>query len=92
MGLELLFNESLELGSWINASSSNLTGSDFLSLFLVFFVLLLVALLLHMPEILVATFLLPVVITFAAADKGFWGIVGVLSIIVGMGLFSIFKR
>jgi hypothetical protein len=90
MEISLLFNSSLELGSWINASNTNLTGSLFMTLLLIFLALIMIAELFKLPEFLYLIPLLPVAVIFAVSDTGFRVILGLIAIFLGFAIYSIY--
>lgn len=92
MNLTLLFNSSLDFYRLFSQSSSWVTGSDTLTIFIFLAMLILVTLVFRMPEILIVVVLLPLTIVFAIADPWFRPVVGIMIIIAGMGLFALFKR
>jgi hypothetical protein len=66
-----LFNESLDIGSILNATTSNMTGSLTLTFLLVVVVLFLIAMLFREPVMLFGLFILPLIIVFAIGEG--WG-------------------
>lgn len=82
--IETFFNSSLEIGSFLNTTTSNFTGSEFLTLMIFFLMFFVVAMLFHMPEILFALVIAPLLVVFGLADPTFNGVTTVVFIVVGI--------
>ena len=78
-----LFNESLDIGSILNATTSNMTGSLTLTLLMVIILLFLIAMLFREPVILFGLFILPLVIIFAI-HEGWGGLFYTILTIIGI--------
>lgn len=92
MDVGLLFNSSLEVGSWLTASSDNFTGSLTLSILILLGFIMLVAAWLKMPSILVWLAIVPLLIVFVGVSEfvGVGGqIIGVVILIIGFGIFAL---
>lgn len=82
--INAFFNSSLEIGSFLNTTTSNVTGSDFLTLLLTFLLFFTVAILFHMPEILFAIVIAPLLVTFGLVDPAFTSVTMLVFIVAGI--------
>jgi hypothetical protein len=80
-----LFNDSLDIGSLLNATTSNMTGSLTLTLLMVVVLLLLIAMLFREPILLFGLIILPLLIIFAIYE-GWGGLFYTIVTIVGIML------
>jgi len=92
MSLEMIFNSSLEIGQFITANAVNVTGSDTLSLVILVSVLLLIGFVFRLPEVLILLAISPFIIVLGSVDRIFWGVLGIIAIMLGSVLFIIFKK
>ena len=88
-----VFNSSLEVGQWLSASDTNLTGSITLSILVLLGLVLLVAAFLKMPQLLMIAIIFPLILVLTAITEftqigGM--IVGIVILITAFGLMSIF--
>ena len=79
-----LFNSTLDIGQILNATTTNVTGSDSLTYMLLFLLIIMIALLFRSPIVLVFLISIPLLIILAIAEG--WGGVfyTILTIIVIM--------
>lgn len=81
----VLFNSSLDIGSILGATTSNMTGDQSLTYLLVIVLLLLIAMLFREPFVLFGLLVLPLVIVFAV-DLGTGSIFYTILCIIGIFL------
>ena len=79
----ILFNETLDIGSWISHATTDVTGSITLTLLLIVIFFLLVAFLFREPMVLVGLLLVPLFMVFAVYE-GWGGLFYTLLMIVGI--------
>ena len=80
------FNSSLEIGSFLNTTTNNFTGSEFLTLLIIVMLFFLVAMLFHMPEFLFAIVIAPLLITFGLVDPAMLSVSSLMLIVAGIML------
>lgn len=80
----MLINESGIAGQVIIDLNTNVTGSTFLSLLMIVFILLILFLLLRVPLEFSAIFILPMLIIFGSIDGSFSATLGVFLIYLGI--------
>lgn len=92
--IDQFFNSTLEVGSFLHTTTSNFTGSDYITFLIIAFLLFAVAMLFHMPELLFALVVAPLFVVFGLADPSFTAVTEVLFIAVGviLGVRMIFFR
>jgi hypothetical protein len=84
--ISTFFNSSLEIGSFLNTTTSNVTGSDFLTLLIMVLLFFMVGILFHMPELLFAIVIAPLLVTFGLVDPAFTSVSTLMLIIAGVML------
>jgi Sec-independent protein secretion pathway component TatC len=80
-----LFNDTLDIGMILNATTQNVTGSLTMTLLLVILLLVMIGLLFRSPMILLGLLMLPLIIIFAIYEGWgglFYTILTVLAIIL----------
>ena len=80
------FNSSLEIGGFLNTTTSNFTGSEFLTMLIIVLLLFMVAMLFHMPELLFAIIVAPLLVVFGLADPAFTSVSSLMLIVAGVML------
>jgi hypothetical protein len=93
MGIDQLFNSSGEIGRWLTASTTNVTGSLILTVFVMIMFLVLGMMLFKMPELLMALIIVPLMIVFITVGEiavPMRIILGVLILVIGLGLYSFY--
>lgn len=95
MGLEIdtVFNSSGEVGSWISASTTNVTGSLFLTVLVLFMFLLLAMLLFKMPELFIAIILAPlsiILLSVSGLEQSMRLIIGIIILVVALGAYAFY--
>lgn len=93
MNVSQVFNSSLEVGQWISASDTNLTGSLTLSILILLGFVLLIAAFLKMPQLLMIAIVFPLILVLTAITEfsQIGGMmVGVVILIISFGIMSIF--
>lgn len=93
LGLDTVFNSSGEVGSWISASTTNVTGSLFLTVLVMFALLILAMLLFRMPELLIGVILAPLtilLITVEGLDQSMKLILGIIILVVALGAYAFY--
>lgn len=84
MVLAQYFNSSLEIGNFLNTTTANVTGNEFITLIFILILIVTVAMLFHMPELLLAIVITPLMVVFGLADPSFGAITQLLFIIIGV--------
>jgi len=81
----VIFNESLEIGSWITSATNNLTGDIATSLLILLLLLIMIAMLFKTPMILFLVLIFPVLIVFSQYDTSgmFWTLLIIVACILG---------
>lgn len=64
----ILFNDTLEIGRWIQSATVNVTGDLSMTLLIIVVLLLLIALIFKEPLILFGLIILPLIIVFATYE------------------------
>ena len=93
MNVSSIFNSSLEVGQWLQASNTNFTGSLTLSLLVLLGFLLLIAVFLKMPQLLYIAVLFPLILVVTSIDEfsAIGGsIIGIGILIVALAIMSLF--
>ena len=93
IGIDALFNSSGEVGQWLSASNTYVTGSLFISFLLIIGFFLLLMMLFKMPELFMALILFPFLIIVSVIDgigTEIKIIIGVCVLIVGIGLYAFY--
>jgi uncharacterized membrane protein YjjP (DUF1212 family) len=93
IALNAIFNSSGDVGQWLTASSTNVTGSLFISILLIIGFFLLLMMLFKMPEIFMALILFPFLIIVSVIDgigTEIKIIIGICVLVVGLGLYAFY--
>lgn len=93
VAINTLFNSTGEVGSWITASQTNVTGSLFLSIILILAFFFLMMLLFKMDLLLMALIIAPLAIVFSTigeVSQGMKLIVGAIILITALGLYAFY--
>jgi hypothetical protein len=88
----VLFNVSLEIGSWIATATNDITGSVFLTLLILLVFLIAIAMLFRTPMLMVFVLLIPLLIVFSEYDTtgGFTTILALVVIVIGWLMAKLF--
>lgn len=89
MDISQVFNSSLEMGSFLQASTEHVTGSWFVTLLFIVLILIVIAGIFKMPETLYIIPLLPILLIFSSVDIGFNIIMGILALFFGYIIYTI---
>ena len=79
-----MFNSTGEIGNWITASTTNLTGDNGLTFLILIGGLLLIGALLKMPQLLVLIAIFPLIIIISTVESTFMTILGIAILIAGI--------
>lgn len=93
IALTEVFNSSGEVYGWISNSTTNMTGSVFLSVLIMIALFILAMLLFKMPELLIGLILFPLVLVLLAVGEistEMKIIVGILTLIIGLGVYAFY--
>ena len=93
IALNTIFNSTGEVGRWITASNTNVTGSLFITILLIIGFFLLLMMLFKMPELFMALILFPFLIIVSVIDgigTEIKIIIGICVLIVGIGLYAFY--
>ena len=93
IGIGQVFNSTGDVGMWLNASTTNVTGSLFMSVLIIIGFFLLMMMLFKMPELLMGLVLMPLMIVFVTISEittPMKFIVGALILLIGFGLWSFY--
>ena len=85
VGVDSLFNSTGEVGTWLSSSSTNLTGSLFISVLIILAFFFLMMLLFKMPQLLMLIIIFPLVTLLMGISE----IASEMKIIVGVGILII---
>lgn len=89
LNITQLFNDTVGFGSIISVSSTYITGSDTLSLLLLFFAFVFIAFVLKLPEELVFLSVSGILIVFASVDIVFNYIIFFYAVVFGYIVFRL---
>lgn len=88
-----LFNSTGEVGQWISNSTTNITGSLFLTVLLMLMFLVLMIILFRMPEFFVFLILMPLIIVLSGITEiasSMSVIIGLAILIIALGLYAMY--
>lgn len=86
MDVSQLFNVTGGFGDLINSMTTNVTGSQDISLLLLLAIVVMIAIVLKLPELLWILAIIPLMIIFVYISASFGTILGILAVIVAMYL------